>query len=182
MEILVMLEGSTERLRGLAEAGRAPDALDAGQSSRDIVTLYGNPSAESIALALAAAVEGHRSGQGTADGGPEVIRHLGVWPERGAVGDAAWRDGSGQLVTQDLEIPLDILRATATRLMSECGEVIGRLVAGFSVPDWPDGARRAIRVSLGPIGGLTAPVFRPLESFLEAWREADGLAFDYEGE
>jgi len=21
-----------------------------------------------------------------------VIRHLGLWPERGAIGDAAWRD------------------------------------------------------------------------------------------
>jgi hypothetical protein len=30
--------------------------------------------------------------------------------------------------------------------------------------------------------GLTAPMFRPLESALDAWREADGLAFDSEGD
>lgn len=50
------------------------------------------------------------------------------------------------------------------------------------MPDWPEGARRAISVTLGPIVGLTAPVLRPLENALEKWREADGLAFDYEGD
>ena len=48
------------------------------------------------------------------------------------------------------------------------------------MPDWPDGARRAINVTLGPIVGLTAPMFRPLESALDAWREAEGLTFDSE--
>ena len=42
--------------------------------------------------------------------------------------------------------------------------------------------RRAITVSLGPILGLTAPVFAPIESVLERLREADGLAFDYDGD
>jgi hypothetical protein len=83
-------------------------------------------------------------------------------------------------VTRDLEIPLAILHATAGQLLSECGQVIRRLVAGLSMPDWPDGARRAINVTLGPIVGLTKPMFVPLESALEAWREADGLAFDSE--
>jgi len=46
----------------------------------------------------------------------------------------------------------------------------------------PEGARRAINVTLGPIVGLTAPVLRPIEAALERWREADGLAFDYEGD
>jgi hypothetical protein len=85
-------------------------------------------------------------------------------------------------VTRDLEIPLDILRATATRLMDECGEVIGRLVDGLSVSNWPAGARRAISVSLGSFSDLTAPVLRPLESILDKWREADGFAFDCEGD
>ena len=62
------------------------------------------------------------------------------------------------------------------------GNAERRLVAGLSMPDWPEGARRAINVTLGPIVGLTAPMFRPLESALDAWREADGLAFDYEGD
>jgi hypothetical protein len=50
------------------------------------------------------------------------------------------------------------------------------------MPDWPEGSRRAISVSLGPIVGLTGPVFAPLESMLERLREADGLAFDMDGD
>ncbi len=181
MDILVMLEENPDHSPVLAHVNSVPAPLDSERPSRDIVTLYGDPSAESVALALAAAVECHRTWEGEGVGNLESIRHLGVWAERGAVGDAAWRDSTGQLVTRDLEIPLDILHATATLLMRECGQVIGRLVAGLSMPDWPEGARRAIAVSLGPVLGLTAPILRPLESVLEQWREADSLAFDYEG-
>jgi hypothetical protein len=185
MDILVMLEENPEHSPVLAHVNSVPSPLDVERPSRDIVTIYGEPSAESVALALAAAVEIHRDGR-TPDaptGAGTAIRHLGVWPERGALGDAAWRDAStGQLVTRDLEIPLEILHATASQLLGECGQLIRRLVAGLSMPDWPEGARRAINVTLGPIVGLTAPVFRPLESALDAWREADGLAFDYDGD
>jgi hypothetical protein len=185
MDILVMLEENPEHSPVLAHVNSVPSSLDVERPSRDIVTIYGEPSAESLALALAAAVEIHRDRRqvGEAITSQTAIRHLGVWPERGAVGDAAWRDvTTGQLVTRDLEIPLEILHATAAQLLTECGQLIRRLVAGLSMPDWPDGARRAISVTLGPIMGLTAPVFRPLESALDAWREADGLAFDYEGD
>lgn len=176
MDILVMLEDNPEHSPVLAHVNSVPSPLDVERPSRDIVTIYGQPSAESLALALAAAVEIHR---GLDASSVTAIRHLGVWPERGALGDAAWRDvDTGQLVTRDLEIPLEILHATASQLLSECGQIIRRLVAGLSMPDWPEGARRAINVTLGPIVGLTAPMFRPLESALEAWREADGLAFD----
>ena len=185
MDILVMLEENPEHSPVLAHVNSVPSALDVERPSRDIVTIYGAPSAESIALALAAAVEIHRN-RSTGDEPPpstSAIRHLGVWPERGAVGDAAWRDAdTGELVTRDLVIPLEILHVTATQLLSECGQLIRRLVAGLSMPDWPEGARRAINVTVGPIVGLTAPMFRPLESALDAWREADGLAFDYEGD
>ncbi len=184
MDILVMLEENPEHSPVLAHVNSVPSPLEVERPSRDIVTIYGAATAESLALALAAAVEIHR-GPGTA-GDPQhgsTIRHLGVWPERGALGDAAWRDAStGQLVTRDLEIPLEILHATAGQLLRECGQLIRRLSAGLSMPDWPEGARRAINVTLGPIVGLTAPVFRPLENALEKWREADGLAFDYEGD
>jgi len=58
-----------------------------------------------------------------------------------------------------------------------------RLKQGGIPPDQLlEGARRAITVSLGPIIGLTAPVFAPLESVLDRLREADGLAFDYDGD
>jgi len=184
MDILVMLEENPEHSAVLAHVNSVPSPLDVERPSRDIVTIYGEASAESLALALAAAVEIHRHRQAGAEiTSPTAIRHLGVWPERGALGDAAWRDVvTGQLVTRDLEIPLDILHATAGQLLAECGQLIRRLVAGLSMPDWPEGARRAINVTLGPIVGLTAPMFRPLESALDAWREADGLAFDYEGD
>lgn len=185
MDILVMLEENPEHSAVLAHVNSVPSPLDVERPSRDIVTIYGEPNAESLALALAAAVEIHRGQRGVGQqvSSTSAISHLGVWPERGALGDAAWRDGvTGQLVTRDLEIPLDILHATAGQLLAECGQLIRRLVAGLSMPDWPEGARRAINVTLGPIVGLTAPVFRPLESALDAWREADGLAFDYEGD
>src|SRR5712691_8505138 len=172
MDILVMLEENPEHSPVLAHVNSVPSSLDVERPSRDIVTIYGEPSAESVALALAAAVEIHRGGGGADGTGRQIasqaaIRHLGVWPERGALGDAAWRDAlTGQLVTRDLEIPLDILHATAAQLLGECGQLIRRLVAGLSMPDWPEGARRAINVTIGPIVGLTAPVFRPLESAL----------------
>lgn len=183
MDILVMLEENPEHSPVLAHVNSVPSPLDVERPSRDIVTIYGEASAESLALALAAAVEIHRPRTpGEPDGSIAAIRHLGVWPERGAVGDAAWRDATGKLVTRDLVIPLEILHATAGLLLTECGQVIRRLAAGLSMPDWPEGARRAINVTLGPIVGLTRPVFHPLESALDAWREADGLAFDYEGD
>src|SRR4051812_32983123 len=180
MDVLVMLEENPDHSPVLAHVNSVPSPLSSGERpSRDVVTLYGVPSAESLALALAAAVESHR----TSYGSTEAIRHLGVWAERGAIGDAAWRDSNtGQLVTRDLEIPLEILHATAARLLQECGQLIRRLAAGLAMPDWPEGARRAITVSLGPIVGLTAPVFAPFESLLDRVREADGLTFDFDGD
>jgi hypothetical protein len=180
MDILVMLEENPDHSPVLAHVNSVPSPLHSSERpSRDIVTLYGEANAESLALALAAAVESHRTNDG---GRTEAIRHLGVWPERGAVGDAAWRDASGQLVTSDLEIPLETLHVTAKQLLLDCGQIIRRLVAGLSMPDWPEGARRAITISIGPIMGLTAPVFAPLETVMERLREADGLAFETEGD
>ena len=180
MDVLVMLEENPDHSPVLAHVNSVPSPLaSAERPSRDIVTLYGAPSPESLALALAAAVECHRSSESNI----ESIRHLGVWPERGAIGDAAWRDvTTGQLMTRDLEIPLEILHSTAGRLLAECGQLIRRLVAGLSMPDWPEGARRAITVSIGPIVGLTAPVFAPLETMLDRMREAEGLTFEAEGD
>jgi hypothetical protein len=180
MDVLVMLEDNPDHSPVLAHVNSVPSPLSSAErSSRDIVTLYGAPSPESLALALAAAVECHRS----SGSNMEAIRHLGVWPERGAIGDAAWRDAStGQLMTRDLEIPLEILHSTAGRLLAECGQLIRRLVAGLSMPDWPEGARRAITVSIGPIVGLTAPVFAPIETMLDRMREAEGLTFESEGD
>ena len=179
MDVLVMLEDGSDHSPVLAHVNSVPSPLDAERPSRDVVTLYGAPSPESLALVLAAAVESHRSGETHTD----TIRHLGIWPERGAIGDAAWRDSAtGQLMTQDLDIPLEILQSTATRLLSECGQLIRRLVAGLTMPDWPEGARRAITVSLAPVVELTAGARARIDSMLEKVRDAEGLTFDYEGD
>ena len=127
MDVLVMLEESPDHSLVLAHVNSVPSPLASERPARDIVTLYGVPSEELVALALAAAVESHRTGTGHDN--VEAIRHLGVWPERGAIGDAAWRDvGTGQLVTHDLEIPLEILHDTASQLLGEFGQLIGRRV------------------------------------------------------
>ena len=52
---------------------------------------------------------------------------------------------------------------------------------GF-VTDWPEGARRNITISLGPVVGLAAPVLAPLECMLDRLREGDAMAYDYEGD
>ncbi len=180
MDILVMLEENPDHSPVLAHVNSVPSPLASDRPARDIVTLYGVPSAETLALALAAAVESHRTGEGHTK--LDAIRHLGV-SDRGAVGDAAWRDaGTGELVTRDLEIPLAILQGTATQLLSEFGQLIRRLVAGLSMPDWPEGARRNITISLSPVVGLAAPVLAPLESMLDRLREGDAMAYDYEGD
>src|SRR6185503_6638289 len=141
MDILVMLEENPDHSPVLAHVNSVPSPLHSSERpSRDIVTLYGEPNPESVALALAAAVESHRSGDGRVDS----IRQLGIWPERGAIGVAAWRDASKQLVE--------------------------RGVAGLWRPEGRGGARRGISVSSGGSVGRTGPVFAPLESVIERLR------------
>ncbi len=178
MDVLVMLEENPEHSPVLAHVNSVPSPLNSQRPSRDVVTLYGVPNAESLALALAATVECRRTGDERSD----TIRHLGVWPERGAVGDAAWRDqGTGQLVTRDLDIPLDVLFETSRQILLECGQGIRQLIAGLSMPDWPEGQRRAINFSLGT-AFVTAPAASGGEELLDLVREAEGLTFDVEGD
>ena len=177
VDILVQLEEGPDHSPVLAHVNSVPSPLGSGRGSRDVVTLYGVPTPESLALALAAAVESHRGG---ADG-PNTIRHLGIWPERGAIGDAAWRDHvTGQLMTRDVDIPLERLRETAAQLLLECGQMLRRLLAGLVMPDWPEGARRAINCTIGPLPALAGAA--GTEGFLDLVREADGQSYDSEGD
>ena len=177
MDVLVQLEESLDHSPLVAHVNSVPSPLSSERPSRDVVTLYGIPTPESLALALAAAVESHR-GQA---GGANTIRHLGVWPERGAVGDAAWRDhATGQLMSRDLDIPLERLRATAGELLAECGQLLRRLLAGLAMPDWPEGTRRALNFSFTPISGMPGGLCA--DGVLELLREADGLTYDTEGD
>lgn len=179
MDFLVMIEERSDHSPVLARVDSVPALLATERRSRDVVTLYGTPDSESLALALAAAAESRR----TAEHATGAFRHLGIWPERGAVGDAAWRDSeTGELVTRDVEIPLDVLTRTARALLEECGTLIRRLVAGLAMPDWPEGTWRAIGLSLDSVLFAPHPPLALAEGVLETVREADGFTYDLEGD
>lgn len=175
MDVLVMLEERPDHAALLAHVNSVPSPLTAERPQREVVTVYGDASPESLAFALAAAVESRRASGVRTDS----VRHLGVWPGRGAVGDVAWRDTStGELVTRDFAIPLDTLCDTARQLLDESGAAIRRLAAGLTMPDWPEGTRRAISFSL-PTPVRVSGVLRA-ETLLESLRELDGFTFDAE--
>ena len=179
MDVLVMLEETPEHSAVLAHVNSVPSPLNSERPPRDVVTLYGEATPESLALALAAAVESHRGPAERSD----MIRHLGLWPERGAVGDAAWRDErTGRLVTRDLSISHDVIRETAGQLLQECGSTIRRLVAGLSMPDWPEGSRRAISFTLTSHALLSGGASARVDSLLEHYRQSDGFTFDNDGD
>jgi hypothetical protein len=175
MDVLVMLEEPSDQSRVLAQVHSVPSATRSERPARDVVTLFGVPNAESLALALAAALESSRAslpGENPLD----VTRNVGVWPERGAIGDAAWLDRStGQVVKRELEIPLAVLLETAGTLLAECGQGIRRLLAGLLMPDWPEGTSRAINFSFAPMAGGAQPSG---ETLLASLREADGVTTD----
>ena len=177
MDVLVMLEELSGQSPVLAQVNSVPSAVASERSTRDVVTLFGVPNAESLALALAAALESSRTD--VAGENPlGVTRNVGVWPERGAIGDAAWLDRStGQIVKREVEIPLDVLLETAGRLLADCGQAIRRLLAGLLMTDWPEGTRRAITFSFAP---AAAGARLSGESLLASLREADGLTTDGE--
>jgi hypothetical protein len=178
MDVLVMLEEDAGPSPVLAHVNSVPSPRFAERPTRDVVTLYGVPNPESLALALAAAIEGQRAnGEGI-----DTIRHLGIWPERGAIGDAAWRDATGQLMTRDLAIPFDVLLETSRQLLSECGTMIRRLIAGLSMPDWPEGMRRAINISFSPAFAVSAANGAKMDAMLDSFREAQGLTYEVEGD
>lgn len=175
MDFLVTMEESSEQSPMLARVDSVPAVRAPESRVRDVVTLYGVPTPDSLAMALAAAVESHR----TAGNGSGAFRHINIWPGRGAVGDAAWRDETtGEVVTRDLEIPLEVLSDLARQLLAECGSLIRRLVAGLAMPDWPEGAWRAINITIEP--ALAAGP--RLDGLLDVFREAQGLTYEYEGD
>jgi hypothetical protein len=179
MDVLVVLEDRPEHSTVLAHVNSVPSPLNSDRPSRDVVTLYGDPTPELLAMALAASVETRREPTERSD----TIRHVALWPERGAVGDAAWRDQeSGGLVTRDVAVPLEALNETAAQLLSECGPALRRLVAGLSMQDWPEGMRRAISFTLTSSVVLPVAVGAQSDAFLDSYRYADGVGVDTEGD
>lgn len=179
MDVLVMLEEGPDQTPLLARIDSVPEALASERRARDVVTLFGTPSPESLSLALAAVVESRRANGGS----PGAFQHLGVWPDRGAVGDTAWRDRrTGELMTRDLDIPFDTLAGIALRLRSEFGQLLQRLAAGLAMPDWPEGTWRAIAITFNP-ELLPAPALAyGADNILDVMREAEGFTYEYEGD
>ena len=182
MDVLVLVEespavGDVPRSGALAAPVAHVNSVPATPSfdgrGREVVTLYGAVDARTLALALAAVVEGRDAvvGQGARR---DVVRHLGVWPERGAHGDAAWRDRTtGQLRSQDVDIAAARLEATADRLLGAHGATIRRMVAGLAMPDWPEGTRRALHAHFE----AEEPAYAGASgdaALLDVLREADG--------
>ena len=180
MDVLVLVEECTAPLSGsateapLAHVNSVPGTPSFDSRGHDVVTLYGAADARTLALALAALLEG----RGAFAGGDrrDVVRHLGVWPARGAHGDAAWRDReTGQLRSQDLAIAPATLEATADRLLGAHGAEIRRMVAGLAMPEWPEGVRRALHAHLD----AEEPAYASGDdAVLDVLREADGYDED----
>lgn len=187
MDVLVRLEARPTDSPVLAHVNSIPVLPFGTRSRREVVTLYGDADARSLALAIAASVESAQM-EAPQSG---VVRHLGVWPDRGAVGDSAWRDlKTGRLITRDHNIPLLTLEARALTLLGECGTTLRRVAAGLGMADWPEGAERALSFSLSnndalSLGGSGDEMPRDelaVENWLDSMRQADGYSFDAEGE
>lgn len=197
MDILVMLEESPEHSTVLAHVDSVPSGVDSERRSREVVTLYGVPTAQSLALALAALVDSMRGEPYPAG----TVRHFAISAALGASGDVAWRDGStGRLMSRDLTIGSEQLHDRAQDLLGVCGSDIRRLVAGLQMADWPEGSRRAISFSLtepalagvsadgggGGGGGGGDPGVEDGgggdRDLLETYRSSAGLTYDNEGD
>ena len=170
MDVMVQWDETTAVPTSFARVSSvaSPETLEA--PSRDIVTLYGVPTPESLALALAAALESRKAAH--EPNALHVLRELSVSESDGAVGDAAWRDrSSGELIKRELTIPLTVLRETAADLLSEGGQAIRRLLAGLLMPDWPEGTRRSLTFQLAVAGAARNA------DLLAMLREADAENF-----
>jgi hypothetical protein len=186
MDVLVRIEVRPTDSPVLAHVNSIPVLPFGTRSRREVVTLYGQADAQSLALAIAATVESERL-EANHSG---VVRHLGVWLDRGAVGDAAWRDGgTGRLVSRDLNIPFSTLEARAVELLDECGTTLRRVAAGLAMEDWPEGADRALSFSLSspdPIfvggGAVSDRDEAGVEHWLDTMRQADAYTFDLEAD
>lgn len=135
--------------------------------ARDVVTLYGVPTPESLALALAAAVEARKASHDAA-----ALPRLDVSEAHGAIGDSAFRDTrTGEVIRREMAIPLTVLRETAADLLKEGGHAIRRVLAGLLMPDWPEGTRRSLTLQLAVAGAARN------SDMLAAMREADAENF-----
>ena len=168
MDVMVLLANAPTETPSIARVSTVASPETFESPSRDIVTLYGVPTAESLALALAATLEARKAASGTATASSDLT----VTEASGAVGDTSWRDRTtGEVIRRELAIPFTVLRETAADLLAEGGHGIRRLLAGLLMPDWPEGTERALTFQLASAG-------KPRTSdMLAELREADAENF-----
>jgi hypothetical protein len=167
MKVMVEWDQSTES-EALARVSAVPSAEMLEEPTRDVVTLFGTPTPESLALALAAAVEAHKAGEGS----PLATGEFRVLAADGAVGDGAYQNRqTGETILREVSIPFTVLRETATDLLREGEQGIRRLIAGLLMPEWPAGTRRALTLQVATAG------VAPHGDALELLRIADAENF-----
>lgn len=173
MDVMVEWDQTTSETESIARvsAVASPETLET--PTRELVTLYGVPTPESLALALAAAVEARKASVSS----PVATRDLRLSASSGAVGDSAYTDvRTGEIIRRELSIPLTVLTETASELLAEGGNSIRRLLAGLLMPDWPEGTRRALTLQLAVAGAGR----RSDTVTLDALRLADAANFEDE--
>jgi hypothetical protein len=170
MDMMVQWDPSEEERAAFARLNAVASTETSESPTREIVTLYGEPTPETFALALAASVEARkRSGVGYTTG------EIRLSTADGAVGETLYRDvNSGEIIRRELAIPLTVLKETAAEILAEGGQSIRRLLAGLQMAEWPEGARRALGFQFA-----AAPVGRNSDT-LAVLREADAENFSDE--
>ncbi len=167
MDVTVQWDDTAAGSSSIARVSAVEQRETLESPARDVVTLYGVPTPESLALALAAAVEARKASQVAA-----ALPRLDVSEAHGAVGDSAWRDArTGEVIRREMAIPLTVLRETAADLLREGGHAIRRVLAGLLMPDWPEGTRRSLTLQLAVAGAPRG------SDMLAAMREADAENF-----
>jgi hypothetical protein len=168
MDVMVEWDQQTTGTSSFARVSAVASQETLEAPTRDVVTLYGVPTTESLALALAAALEARKA----SDGLSIATGALTVSESGGAVGDTAGTDRrTGEIIRRELAIPLTVLRETAQELLVEGEQGIRRLLAGLLMAEWPEGTRRALSFQLA--SGATART----SDMLAAMREADAENF-----
>lgn len=167
MDVMVQWDQGNDDTAAFARVSAVSSRETLEHPTRDIVTLYGEPTPESFAMALAASVEARKAaGIGYTTG------EFRISTVDGAVGETSSQDArTGEIIRRELAIPLTVLAETAQEILREGGQGIRRLLAGLLMAEWPEGTRRALGFQFAP-----APVGRTSDT-LAALREADAENF-----
>ena len=170
MDVMVQWDQGTDDRAAVARVNAVHSTEMLESPTREIVALYGEPTPAALALALAATVEARKASRGEAFTTGEIR----ILPSGGAVGETSFADRrTGEIIKQELSIPLTVLTETAQEILREGGQGIRRLLAGLLMPEWPEGTRRALGFQFAA-SSAAAP---RASDQLAALREADAENF-----